>query len=101
MLSSTDQTTGAGGCLSSRIDSPSGEAVHGHSRIPKIVLGTMGASLECLECDDNSADSAAVYDNKNFCAVVLVYLGPVLSTVMTSSRTSKIIFLDDVIIGAS
>ena len=59
----------------------------------------MGASSECLECDDNSADSAAVYDRKNFFSVVSGYLGPVLSTVMTSSRTSEIIFLDDVIIG--
>ena len=66
-----------------------GEVVHGHTWIPKIVLGTMGASSECLECDYNSAHSAAVNDRKKFFMVVSVYPGPVLSTVMTSSSKSK------------
>ena len=66
-----------------------GEVVHGHSGIPKVALGTVGASLECLECDDNGAPSVVVYDRKNVCLVVSVYPGPVLSTVMTSSSKSK------------
>jgi hypothetical protein len=49
--------------------------VHGREIFPKIVKGTKGASLECLECGHSGAYRITVYDGKIFLSFVTVYLG--------------------------